>query len=55
VLALDESEVDAAAHGRALEARGIDGAALLVDAAGAPVAVARERDGQLRTEVGLRG
>ena len=29
--------------------------ALLVDAAGTPVAVARERDGQLRTEVGLRG
>jgi tRNA pseudouridine55 synthase len=55
VLTLDESEADAAAHGRALPARGFDGAALLVDGAGAPVAVARERDGQLRTEVGLRG
>jgi tRNA pseudouridine55 synthase len=55
VLSLQPSEVDAAAHGRPLPARDIDGAALLVDAAGTPVAVARERDGQLRTEVGLRG
>ena len=55
VLELDDAQVALAAHGRPLEARGVEGAVLLVDGAGAAVAVARERDGQLRTEVGLRG
>ena len=55
VVALDADEVDAAVHGRAMAARGGEGPLLLVDAAGDPVAVARERDGALRVEVGLRG
>jgi tRNA pseudouridine55 synthase len=55
VIALDEEEATAAAHGRAIAARGSAGAVLLVDAAGEPVAVASERDGRLRVEVGLRG
>ena len=55
VIALDEEEATAAAHGRAITARGSAGAVLLVDAAGEPVAVASERDGRLRVDVGLRG
>jgi hypothetical protein len=35
--------------------RGLDGPVLLVDASGEAIAVAGERDGQLRVEVGLRG
>ena len=42
-------------HGRALEPRGLDGPALLVDGAGEAVALASERDGALRVDVGLRG
>lgn len=53
VLAADETA--AAAHGRPLAARGGEGSVLLVDGAGEPVAVAGERDGALRVEVGLRG
>lgn len=55
VIALEEDEALAAAHGRALAARGASGAVLLVDSGGLPVAVASERDGRLRVEVGLRG
>ena len=53
-VALDEAALDAAVHGRALEPRGVDGPVLLVDAAGDAVAVASEREGALRVEVGLR-
>jgi tRNA pseudouridine55 synthase len=52
---LDAAEVAAAEHGRPLPARGRAGAVLLLDAAGEAVAVASERDGALRVEVGLRG
>ncbi len=55
VVALDEDEADAAAHGRGLAGRGLDGPVLLVDAAAETVAVASERDGLLRVDVGLRG
>jgi tRNA pseudouridine55 synthase len=55
VIALDEEEATAAGHGRAIAARGSTGAVLLVDAAGDPIAVASERNGRLRVEVGLRG
>ena len=54
-VALDGAALDAAVHGRALEPRGAEGPVLLVDAAGEAVAVAIERDGALRVEVGLRG
>jgi tRNA pseudouridine55 synthase len=52
---LDAGEVAAAEHGRPLPARGRAGSVLLLDAAGEAVAVASERDGALRVEVGLRG
>ncbi len=55
VVELDEEQARAAAHGRPLEARGLREPALLIDAAGAPIAVALERDGALRVAVGLRG
>jgi tRNA pseudouridine55 synthase len=55
VLTLDEQEAWAAAHGRPLAGRGLDGPVLLVDGAGKAVAVAAERDGALAVEVGLRG
>jgi len=55
VIVLDEEEALAAGHGRAIAARGSAGAVLLVDPAGEPVAVASERDGRLRVDVGLRG
>jgi tRNA pseudouridine55 synthase len=48
-------EERAVASGRAIEGRGIEGPVLLVGAGGAPFAVASERDGALRVEVGLRG
>ena len=54
-LALDEQEVDAAAHGRGVAGRGLEGPVLLTDGAGEAVAVASERDGVLRVQVGLRG
>jgi len=54
-LSLDERDADAAAHGRAIESRGLAGPVLLTDAAGEAVAVAAERDGALRVQVGLRG
>jgi tRNA pseudouridine55 synthase len=54
VVALSPAEVDAAAHGRGVEGRGLAGAVLLVDGAGEAVAVAREQDGVLRVQVGLR-
>jgi tRNA pseudouridine55 synthase len=52
---LDDSETAAAAHGRPLPPRGLAGAVLLLDPNGEAVAVASERDGALRVEVGLRG
>jgi tRNA pseudouridine55 synthase len=55
VLTLDEQEVAAAAHGRPIPGRGLEGPVLLVDGAGNAVAVAAERDGALAVEVGLRG
>ncbi len=55
VVELSAAEAQAAAHGRPLAARGVDGPVLLTDAAGEEVAVAREHDGALRVEVGLRG
>ena len=48
-------EERAVASGRPIEARGVEGPVMLVGAGGAPFAVARERDGALRVEVGLRG
>jgi tRNA pseudouridine55 synthase len=55
VVGLGEEEASAAAHGRVVAGRGLDGPVLLVDASGEAIAVAGERDGQLRVEVGLRG
>jgi tRNA pseudouridine55 synthase len=52
-LHLSAEETRLAAHGRPLPAQGIAGAALLLDPAGAAVAVASERDGALRVDVGL--
>ena len=52
---LDGAEAAAAAHGRPLPPRGLAGAVLLLDPDGEAVAVAGERDGALRVEVGLRG
>ena len=55
VLELDEEEAAAASHGRTIAARGVAGPVLLVDAAGAPLAVASEEEGRLRVAVGLSG
>ena len=55
VIALEDGDGAAVAHGRPIDGRGVAGPVLLVDGAGAPLAVAVERDGMLRTEVGLRG
>jgi tRNA pseudouridine55 synthase len=55
ILALDEAESVAVGHGRAIAGRGLDGPLLLVDPGNDPVAVAAEREGLLRVEVGLRG
>jgi len=52
-LQLAAEEARAAAHGRPLQARGTGGAVLLLDPAGAPIAVASERNGALTVEVGL--
>jgi tRNA pseudouridine55 synthase len=52
---LEDAEVAAAEHGRPLPARGTAGAVLLLDGAGEAVALASERGGALRVEVGLRG
>jgi tRNA pseudouridine55 synthase len=54
IVELSPAEVDAAAHGRGVEGRGLAGAVLLVDGAGQAVAVAGEQDGVLRVQVGLR-
>jgi tRNA pseudouridine55 synthase len=54
-ITLDAAEVAAAEHGRPLPPRGPAGAALLLDTDGEAVAVASERGGALRVEVGLRG
>ncbi|HEY7967304.1 MAG TPA: tRNA pseudouridine(55) synthase TruB [Solirubrobacteraceae bacterium] len=51
----DGEEERAVANGRPIEGRGVGGPVLLVGAGGEPFAVARERDGALRVEVGLRG
>jgi tRNA pseudouridine55 synthase len=50
---LGAGEADDVAHGRAIAARGASGPVLLVDGAGGTLAIARERDGALRVEVGL--
>jgi tRNA pseudouridine55 synthase len=55
VIELDAEEARSVGYGRAIAGRGLDGPALLADAAGEAVAVASERDGELRVEVGLRG
>ena len=55
VVELDAEEARSAGHGRAIAGRGADGPVLLVDESGGAVAVASERDGLLRVEVGLRG
>jgi tRNA pseudouridine55 synthase len=56
VVELAEDEADAVAHGRAIAGRGVEGPLLLVGGGdGAGVAVAVERGGLLRVEVGLRG
>jgi tRNA pseudouridine55 synthase len=52
-LALSAEEARSASHGRPLQARGIAAATLLLDPAGAPVAIATERDDALRVDVGL--
>ncbi len=52
-IALEPAEREAAAHGRALAPRGLDGPVLLLDGAGDAVAVASEREGALRVDVGL--
>ena len=52
-LALDAEEARLAAHGRPLTSRSLPGPVLLLDPAGAAVAIAVERDGALRVEVGL--
>jgi tRNA pseudouridine55 synthase len=48
-------EERAVSSGRPIEGRGTDGPVMLVGTGGDPFAVARERDGALRVEVGLRG
>jgi len=53
-LELSDADADAAAHGRTVAGRGLDGPVLLLDGAGEPVAVALERDGRLAVAVGLR-
>jgi len=53
IVAVDGPDARAIAHGRPIAARGLDGPVLLVDEAGAALAVAGERDGALRVEVGL--
>jgi tRNA pseudouridine55 synthase len=55
VVRVGDAEAAAAGHGRPIAGRGLEGPALLVDAAGSPVAVAGERDGLVRVDVGLRG
>jgi tRNA pseudouridine55 synthase len=55
VVALGGADAAAAEHGRPIARRGVSGPALLVDGDGQPLAVASERDGMLRVDVGLRG
>jgi hypothetical protein len=55
VVTLDAARADAVAHGRAIAGAGLGGPVLLLDADGEALAVASERDGMLRVEVGLRG
>jgi len=52
-LALSAEDARLASHGRPLAPRGVAGAALLLDPAGTAVAIASERDGALRVDVGL--
>jgi tRNA pseudouridine55 synthase len=52
-LEIDAKEAAAVLHGQTIAARGMSGPVLLVDRVA--LAVARERDGRLRVEVGLRG
>ena len=51
----DAEEERAIASGRPIEGRGVAGPVMLLGTGGEPFAVARERDGALRVEVGLRG
>jgi tRNA pseudouridine55 synthase len=55
VLELAQDEAVAVGHGRAIAGRGVEEPVLLVDGAGDALAVAVERDGMLRVDVGLRG
>ena len=55
VVELEAAAAAAVAHGRPIDGRGLAGPVLLVDAAGTPLAVASERDGAVRVEVGLQG
>jgi tRNA pseudouridine55 synthase len=55
LVALDGDEARAVRHGRPIGARDAAGPAMLVDGSGAALAVAVERDGALRVEVGLAG
>jgi len=55
IVALGAEQADAVAHGRAIAGRGVLQPILLVDGARQALAVARERDGALGVEVGLRG
>jgi tRNA pseudouridine55 synthase len=55
VIELEGPDAAAVAHGRPIDARGIAGSVLLLGADGGLLAVASERDGMLRVEVGLRG
>jgi tRNA pseudouridine55 synthase len=53
VIAVDERDAGSLRHGRPIAARGLEGPALLVDGAGGVLALAAERDGLVRVEVGL--
>jgi tRNA pseudouridine55 synthase len=52
-LQLSANDARLASHGRPLQPHGIAGATLLLDPTGAAVAIASERDGALRVDVGL--
>lgn len=55
VLHCDEETSMAVAHGRPIPGRGVEGPVMLVGADGRAIAIARERGGLLRVEVGLAG
>jgi tRNA pseudouridine55 synthase len=53
VVTVEAQDAGSLRHGRPIAPRGIEGPVLLVDRAGGAIAVATERDGALRVEVGL--